>query len=87
MQAELTEELLLDTGRTYKLYFHGEQERIVRFAIPDHENITTVEIQGINSNKFDHFNMIMGKGNTLPTSENALYLRPAWENGYVGKFT
>ena len=31
--------------------------------------------------------MIMSKGNTLPNSENALYLRPAWENGYVGKFT
>jgi hypothetical protein len=31
--------------------------------------------------------MIMTKGNSLPSSENALYLRPAWENGYVGKFT
>jgi hypothetical protein len=31
--------------------------------------------------------MIMAKGNNLPTSDNALYLRPAWENGYVGKFT
>ena len=31
--------------------------------------------------------MIMTKGNQLPTSDNALYLRPAWENGYVGKFT
>jgi hypothetical protein len=31
--------------------------------------------------------MIMTKGNQLPNSENALYLRPAWENGYVGKFT
>lgn len=31
--------------------------------------------------------MIMTKGNVLPTSENALYLMPAWENGYVGKFT
>jgi hypothetical protein len=31
--------------------------------------------------------MIMAKGNNLPTSENALYLSPAWENGYVGKFT
>jgi len=46
-----------------------------------------VEIKGINQNKFDPFNMIMTKGNTLPNSENALYLRPAWENGYVGKFT
>lgn len=29
---------------------------------------------------------MMSKGNALPTSENSLYLRPAWENGYVGKF-
>ena len=29
----------------------------------------------------------MGIGNNLPRSDSALYLRPAWENGYVGKFT
>jgi len=87
LQAELTEELLLDTGRQYRLFFHGEQERVVRFTIPNDPNITTVEIKGVNANKFDRFNMIMSKGNALPTSENALYLRPAWENGYVGKFT
>ena len=29
----------------------------------------------------------MAKGNTSPNSDNALYLRPAWDNGYVGKFT
>jgi hypothetical protein len=46
-----------------------------------------VEIKGINQNKFDKWNIIMTKGNNLPTSENALYLRPAWDNGYVGKFT
>ena len=87
LQAELTEELLLDTGRQYRLFFHAEQERIVRFTIPDDPTITTVEIKGLNANKFDRFNMIMAKGNGVPTSENALYLRPAWENGYVGKFT
>lgn len=30
--------------------------------------------------------MLITKGNTLPSTDNALYLRPAWENGYVGKF-
>lgn len=69
------------------MYFHAEQERVVRFSIPNDTNITTVELKGINANKFDRFNMIMAKGNAVPTSENALYLRPAWENGYVGKFT
>lgn len=29
----------------------------------------------------------MTKGNTLPSSGNSLFLRAAWENGYVGKFT
>jgi hypothetical protein len=78
---------VLETGRSYKLYFKPEQERVIRFTIPDDPTITTVEIKGINENKFARFNMIMAKGNALPSSENALYLRPAWENGYVGKFT
>lgn len=59
----------------------------MRFEIPNDPNITTVEIKGINQNKFDQFNIIMTKGNQLPNSDNSLYLRPAWENGYVGKFT
>lgn len=59
----MTEELLLDTGRSYKLYFKEEQERVIRFEIPNDPNITTVEIKGINTNKFDRFNMIMTKGN------------------------
>lgn len=59
----------------------------MRFSIPNDTTITTVEVKGINENKFEPFNMIMSKGNQLPTSENALYLRPAWDNGYVGKFT
>jgi hypothetical protein len=29
----------------------------------------------------------MTKGNELPSSDNSLILNPAWENGYVGKFT
>jgi hypothetical protein len=45
-----------------------------------------VEIRGIGENKFAKFEMLMTKGNELPSSENSLYLRPAWENGYVGKF-
>ncbi len=77
----------MDTGRSYKFFFKADQERIMRFEIPNDLNITTVEIKGINQNKFDPFNMIMTKGNNLPTSDNALYLRPAWDNGYVGKFT
>eukprot|EP00347_Sterkiella_histriomuscorum_P004193 403361391 len=87
LQAELTEELLLETGKSHKLYFLANQERVIRFSIPDDPNITTIEIQGINQNKYDKFNMILTQGNNLPSSENALYLRPAWENGYVGKFT
>jgi len=31
--------------------------------------------------------MIMARDNQMPNSDNSLYLRPAWENGYVGKFT
>ena len=30
--------------------------------------------------------MLMARGNFLPDTDNALFLRPAWENGYVGKF-
>jgi len=59
VQAEVTEELLLDTGRSYKLFFKEESERIIRFQIPNDPSITTVEIKGINANKFDRFNMIM----------------------------
>jgi hypothetical protein len=47
LQAELTEELLLETGRSYRLYFHAEQERVVRFAIPDDPAVTTVEVKGV----------------------------------------
>lgn len=80
-------ELVYNTGRSYKLYFLPHQQRVVIFQIPDYPNITSIEVKGINENKFSKFEMLMTKGNELPTSENSLYLRPAWENGYVGKFT
>ena len=63
MQAEVTEEMVLETGRSYQLYFKEEQERVIRFEIPNDPNITIVEIKGINTNKFDRFNIIMTKGN------------------------
>ena len=44
------------------------------------------EIKGVNENKFDKFEMIMSKHNEIPESDNAIYLRPAWENSIVGKF-
>jgi hypothetical protein len=44
-------------------------------------------VKGIAKTQFAKFEMLMTKGNDLPNSENSLYLRPAWENGYVGKFT
>jgi|LauGreDrversion4_2_1035121.scaffolds.fasta_scaffold65554_2 hypothetical protein len=31
IQAQLTNELLLDTGTSYKLFFEAEQERLIRF--------------------------------------------------------
>ena len=55
--------MVLETGRSYQLYFKKEQERVIRFEIPNDPNITTVEIKGINTNKFDRFNIIMTKGN------------------------
>jgi len=30
---------------------------------------------------------MMAKGNDVPSSGNALILFPAWENGYVGRFS
>jgi hypothetical protein len=63
LQAEVAEEMVLETGRSYQLYFKEEQERVIRFEIPNDPNITTVEIKGINTNKFDRFNIIMTKGN------------------------
>ena len=58
----------------------------MRFGIPDDINITAVEIKGVNENKYSVFEMLMTKGNEIPNSENSLYLRPAWDNGYVGKY-
>lgn len=87
LQAELTEELFFSPGKSQRLYFHDNQERIIRISIPNDPNITTIEISGIGEDKFNKFNIIMALGNNIPSSENALYLRPAWENGYVGKFT
>jgi hypothetical protein len=62
-------------------------QRIVRITIPDDPEIKSLEIRGINENKFAKFEMLITKGNELPSSDNALYLRAAWENGYVGKFS
>ena len=30
--------------------------------------------------------MMMTKGNEMPSTGNSLFLMPAWDNGYIGKF-
>jgi hypothetical protein len=31
--------------------------------------------------------MMVSEGNKVPDTEKALLLYPAWENGYIGKFS
>ena len=70
----------------HNIYFRKDQQRIFRFQIPDSDEIDTIEIRGINENKFAQFEMLMMKGDSVPDTSKALILSPAWENGYIGKF-
>jgi hypothetical protein len=59
VQAELDPELLLDPGKFHKFYYKANQQRIFRFAIPESNETSQVEIKGINENKFARWEMMI----------------------------
>mmetsp|Transcript_13172 Transcript_13172/g.20499 ORF Transcript_13172/g.20499 Transcript_13172/m.20499 type:complete len:307 (+) Transcript_13172:802-1722(+) len=70
----------------HKVYFKRDQQRVIRFSIPDSKNASSVTIKGIHEDKLANFEMLVLQGNDVPDTSKALLLNPAWENGYVGKF-
>ena len=91
VEAAMQAEVNLRPGKMHNIYFRENQQRILRFEIPENtgsgrDDIETIEIKGINENKFAQFEMLILQGNVVPDTSEALILEPAWENGYIGKF-
>jgi hypothetical protein len=57
--ASLETEINLTPGKMHNLYFKEKQQRIVRFSIPDSDEINTIEVRGISENKFSKFEMLI----------------------------
>lgn len=62
----------------HNIYFKENQQRIIRFEIPDDDTIEQIEVKGINENKFAEFEMLILQGNEVPDTSRALILWPAW---------
>lgn len=87
LRVEITTELNLKPGKMFRLYFKENQQRILRFEIPNDPQIEEVVIKGISEDLLGNFEMLVLRGNEVPDTSKALFLGPAWENGYIGKFT
>lgn len=86
LQAELEAEIELKPNKMHKIYFQKDQQRIMRFEVPDSEDIYYIDFKGIADDAFGQFEMLIINGNKVPDTSQALILAPAWENGYVAKF-
>jgi len=86
VRAQLQAEINLTPGKTHRLHFGKNQQRIVRFEIPESEEIDEVVFKGISEEQMGQFEMLVLMGNRVPDTSQALILAPAWENGYIGKF-
>jgi len=43
----------------HNIYFQQDQQRILRFEIPESDEIDEIEFKGINENKFAQFEMLI----------------------------
>jgi hypothetical protein len=86
LRAEFAAEIIMKDAEPVTLYLNANEERILKYFVPEATDITHITISSRAWNTFNKFTMLTQKGNEMPGTDRQLHSWPAWNNGYVAKF-